>query len=67
MYEGKVRICGSPKTNSSTNVFDVTGDLVIRHHTYLDLIQGLVVMKSGISVTGEATTHDRAEDIDVTC
>ena len=56
-----------PKTNSSTNVFDVTGDLVIRHHTYLDLIQGLVVMKSGIPVTGEVTTHDRAEDIDVTC
>src|SRR5205814_9861355 len=55
------------KTNSSTNVFDVTRDLVIRHHTYLDLIECLVVMNAGIPVTGEATTHDRAEDVDVAC
>jgi hypothetical protein len=55
------------KTKSSTNVFDVTRDLVIRHHTDLDLIECLVVMKSGIPVTGEAATHDRAEDVDVAC
>jgi len=55
------------KTNSSTNVFDVTRDLVIRHYTDLDLIECLVVMKCGIPVTGEATTHDGAEDVDVAC
>src|SRR5205814_3964644 len=55
------------KMNSSTNVFDVTRDLVIRHHTYLDLIECLVVMNAGIPVTGEATAHDRAEDVDVAC
>src|SRR6266516_7839362 len=55
------------KTKSSTNVFDVTRNLVIRHHTYLDLIECLVVMKCGIPVTGEATTHNRAEDVDVAC
>jgi hypothetical protein len=55
------------KTKSSTNVFDVTRDLVIRHYTDLDLIESLVVMKCGIPVTGEATTHDRAEDVGVAC
>src|SRR6267143_1477956 len=54
-------------TNASTNVFDVTHDLVICHHAYIHLIQCLVVMKSGISVTGKATTHDCAEDVGVTC
>src|SRR5438477_2947532 len=53
--------------NSSTNVFDVTHDLVICHHAYIDLIKCLIVMKSGISVTRKATTHDCAEDVGVTC
>src|SRR4029450_5555772 len=65
---GKKReFAGSPQTNSLTNVFDVTRDLVIRHHTDLDLIERLVVMKCGIPVTGEATTYDRAEDVGVAC
>src|ERR1700730_4381514 len=64
--ERKAGICESPQTISSTSVFDVTHDLVIRHHTYIDSIQCFVVMKSGISVTREATTHDRAEDVGVT-
>src|SRR6476659_8107518 len=55
------------KTNSSTNVFDVTHDLVICHHAYINLIQCLIVMKSGISITGKATTHDCAEDVGVAC
>src|SRR2546430_4782522 len=54
-------------TNASTNVFDVTYHLVICHHTNIDLIQCLVVMKAGISVAGEATSDDRAEDVGVTC
>src|SRR2546423_4925464 len=53
-------------TNASTNVFDVTHHLVICHHANIDLVQCLVVMKSGISVAGEATSHDRAEDVGVT-
>src|SRR5438874_7816793 len=65
--ERKAGIGDHRKTNSSTNVFDVTRDLVIRHHTYIDLIQGFVVMKSGIPVAGEATAHDRAEDVGVAC
>jgi hypothetical protein len=68
MYERKAGILRiTAKTNSSTDVFDVTRDLVIRHHTYLDLIQCLIVMKSGIPVAGEAATHDRAEDVGVAC
>src|SRR5438105_10155342 len=65
--ERKGRFADRRKTNSSTNVFDVTRNLVIRHHTYLGLIQCLVVMKCGISVTGEATTHDCAKDVGVAC
>ncbi len=61
----KAAILKSPRCGSSADVFDITRDLVIRHHTYLDLIKRFVVMKSSISVTGEATTHDRAEDVDV--
>src|SRR5437588_749560 len=63
LWGKKPGFAGSPQTNWSTNVFDVTRDLVIRHHTYIDLIQGFVVMKSGIPVAGEATAHDRAEDV----
>lgn len=66
----KAAILKSPRCGSSADVFDVARDLVIRHHAHVDIVQGFVVMKSGIpapaSITGKAATNDRAEEVGIT-